>query len=164
VHLKAHWLTVGVLLLGGCTPSPERPSNSSMTVASVAGCYVFAADSARIFRGTRFWAGPVFLDTLLKTALDSADRASSNQNPAHTFAVVPESAWMDTAMYRARWSLEGDSIVVTRSDGFTGERVLVGRTQDGFVGEWYAFSDVIDPNRRPVRYQVRATSVVCPSR
>jgi hypothetical protein len=165
MHLKARWPMITALLFNGCAPSDERESNASMTVASVAGCYLFAADSARVFQGTRFWGGPVLLDTVLRTALDSADRQTSNENPAHTYAAVPESAWMDTAMYRARWSLvDGDSIVVTRSDGFTGERLLIGRNAGTFAGEWYAFSDVIDPNRLPVRYRVRATRVGCPSR
>ena len=67
-----------------------------------------------------------------------------DRDPSRTRIVVPEGD--PAASRRRRWSggqVEGDSLRVFFSDGFTGVTATLGRSGDGWTGTAHSFSDAI---------------------
>jgi hypothetical protein len=151
-------LGMSLLVADACRETVQQP----LSPAAVVGCYEFADSIGHpLGAAADFWAAPIRLDTVLAPVEgDSGYSAEPGYYVAVTTAPVNA---MDTAFFRATWQvLPPDTLLITRSNGFTGQSVSLVGTGPTFTGREVWFGDVIDTTRRPAEHAVRARRVACP--
>ena len=140
-------------------------AQSALSPPAVSGCYRITDSTGAPPWPSQFYRGAVHLDTILTPRFRAKAGATAELYPMFSHARMTRRGAFDTAFNFATWRIvRQDSVEMKRSDGFTGEVILVASDSFGLRGVTWSFSDVVDPAHPPRRRPVLARRVPCPTK